>query len=635
MSFVSAGPLEPSELLKPMHPEEPSNIMKDEMDDEEDNDDDDDGKDEPVVAVIVDNDGDSPMAEQNSEEQQLMDEIDVGRLELEVKMEDAPEEAAPPPGFVLDLVGDPNLGPKPRSSSPAPSNGSSSDSEKILFVPRNQRTGPSPSLSRKSSPPKKPTVLSKSVESRHEHISSGADTRVVHVVTTETTVIGAPAAPAPKDSKKSKPSESFISLSNLPGSSWNGKRSTPGNKRRGRRGGRNNRNPDDDREAIEDYMENIIAQVRAEQAESGPSNSGITENNGQKFNARDLGGDEWVDMSSTDEEEAASDDEAIWRYKHGWTDDDLADFDAIGTDSEGMKGVVDMILRKRTRPSGLQYLIKWEDESVDEATWVLAASMDRTSIKIKLFEEQEAALKAADSSSEDSDDEDEDEDDEDEDAADSDADFELAKLLQRQEELAFMGVDQAMSDMEAEIMGLEDDFFPLSGSKAKLSKKQRKRNRQNADFSLSELTPNRRTGNFPSATKLADAFDEFDLMDRDRLSILLPQRPNRKNKGKIAALHLSDSELEQQLEKSWEADRQKKKARKIQRQELRERGELGKKFQATGKPDMSAKYKEGMTLNEVFEEIRNFMMRDHTTYVFSMSIFLPLGGWQVQCCSVC
>ncbi|TGZ80203.1 hypothetical protein EX30DRAFT_372449 [Ascodesmis nigricans] len=614
MSFVSAGALQPSELLKPMHPEHPPDTLSGEEAEE----------DEAAIAVVevdeVDGDGDSPMAEaDSSEEKKLLAEIDVSRIELDVEMEIPKEEETPTPAaFVLDLVGDPSIVPKARSPSPAPSNGSSSGSEKILFVPRNRRTGPSPSLDRKRSPAKKAKARSPSIEP-----APRVGERIVRVITTEEKVINTSTVttfPSVVQAKETKPEEddAFISISKLPGSSWNGQRSMPGNKRRGKRGGRK-KQADEDGEAIEDYMENIAAQMRAEAAEqagesgeAGPPSKASSKFDNNKFTSRDIGGDEWID-ESTDEEEAASDDQAIYRYNNGWSDDDLADFDAFSTDEEGNKGVVDMILRKRTRPSGLQYLIKWENESVDDATWVLAGSMDSSAdIKIKIFEEQAATVAAAGSSSEDSDDEDNGEEDEEEDeddfeGMDSDADLKLAQLLQRQEELAFMGVEDGMSEMEAEIMEFDDDFFPMSGS-GKKSKKQRKKGKTTT---WADITPNRRTGNFPSATALAEAFDEFDVMDRDRLSIMLPQRPNRKNKGKIAALNLSDSELESQLTNAWEADRQKKKARKIQRQEMRERGELGKKFQATGKPQLSAKYKEGMTLNEVFDEIREFMMRDH------------------------
>jgi hypothetical protein len=140
----------------------------------------------------------------------------------------------------------------------------------------------------------------------------------------------------------------------------------------------------------------------------------------------------------------------------------------------------------------------------------------------------------------------------------------------------------------------------------KKSKQQKKRASKRG---IPDITPDR-SGRYPSASKLASDYDGFDVMDWERAS-LQNQKKVKKGKARIAALNLSDSELEATLNQSWMRDREKKKLRKIERQEMRLQGLLGVKAKKTGKPDLSEKYKEGMTMTQVFEEIKQFMMRDH------------------------
>lgn len=100
------------------------------------------------------------------------------------------------------------------------------------------------------------------------------------------------------------------------------------------------------------------------------------------------------------------------------------------------------------------------------------------------------------------------------------------------------------------------------------------------------------------------AIEQFDLMDWERPSI------KKKKKGKAARgqinFGLSDSELEQQLQSAYKSDRLKKAQRKQEREELRARGQLGKS--ARSPEDMMAKYPGGMTMDQVAEEIKSFMM---------------------------
>jgi len=116
----------------------------------------------------------------------------------------------------------------------------------------------------------------------------------------------------------------------------------------------------------------------------------------------------------------------------------------------------------------------------------------------------------------------------------------------------------------------------------------------------------RARGVFAPASLLADAYDEFDVMDFDRPSL---KRKPKGRKGKLE-FDLSDSELEASMQMAWDNDRVKKKERKHEREELRVQGLLGSK---NGRPDLKQKYKEGMGIHAVKEEIKNFLMGTDTT----------------------
>lgn len=96
--------------------------------------------------------------------------------------------------------------------------------------------------------------------------------------------------------------------------------------------------------------------------------------------------------------------------------------------------------------------------------------------------------------------------------------------------------------------------------------------------------------------------EDVDLMDWER-----PSLRRRKGKGAKAQIdfNLSDSELEAQLQAAWKTDRQKKSERKKQREELRALGMLGKK---ANPDDLRVKYPDGMNMEQVAEELREFLM---------------------------
>ncbi|KAJ8120332.1 hypothetical protein ONZ43_g2932 [Nemania bipapillata] len=103
---------------------------------------------------------------------------------------------------------------------------------------------------------------------------------------------------------------------------------------------------------------------------------------------------------------------------------------------------------------------------------------------------------------------------------------------------------------------------------------------------------------FPSATKMAEAFDELDLMDMQN------SRLKKSRKGHIS-FGLSDSELEGALNMAIKKDRLKKADKKKAREELRSQGSLGKNVNPY---DLRVRYQGGMSLDDLADEIEAFML---------------------------
>ncbi|EGE02668.1 R3H and G-patch domain-containing protein [Trichophyton equinum CBS 127.97] len=148
---------------------------------------------------------------------------------------------------------------------------------------------------------------------------------------------------------------------------------------------------------------------------------------------------------------------------------------------------------------------------------------------------------------------DEDEDDDDEDEEDIDIDSDMQWMSD--EQLAHLLDTSDIPDMDAD----EIDFFTTHG------------------FARSD-----------------DPYGAFDIMDYNRTSLM-----GKKARGKMPDFDLSDSELESNIHASWENDRRKKKAKKLEREELRAQGLLGKPGKA--RPRVN-------TPDDIRDEIRSFMM---------------------------
>ena len=301
-----------------------------------------------------------------------------------------------------------------------------------------------------------------------------------------------------------------------------------------------------------------------------------------------------------------------------WDSVDLQDFDGFSTSSEVMD-VTPHIFAKRLRNSTLQYLVTRRDEPVEEAKWLppsLLKAKDAADI-IALFEDKESSK--YDHQMEDADDSDVSS------AFGSLLDMDLAEdmraleaeknledrrkarmsdeqvvmLLSKQAELGIIGDELVLFNGDGLAAASSDD------GRAGLSKKSRA---VASPYSLRSHVPKTKQfkTSFPSATILADVLEKdpyngFDIMDRERPSL---RKKPRKGARAEMMLDLSDTEIQESLNAAWGNDRAKKKQRKQEREQLRAEGLLNKK----SKPDLKAKFSEGMTIADVRSEIKAFLM---------------------------
>lgn len=89
-------------------------------------------------------------------------------------------------------------------------------------------------------------------------------------------------------------------------------------------------------------------------------------------------------------------------------------------------------------------------------------------------------------------------------------------------------------------------------------------------------------GSYPSAEAVAKVFEQLNV-----------------------DFNLSDSDLEAQLKNSWQKDRLRKKEKKRAREELREKGLLGKNANPN---DPRVKYPNGIHIDDVKAELRDFLL---------------------------
>ncbi|RDW67912.1 hypothetical protein BP6252_09308 [Coleophoma cylindrospora] len=313
-----------------------------------------------------------------------------------------------------------------------------------------------------------------------------------------------------------------------------------------------------DQAVIADYITNI------DEDDSPMLNS--------SYNLRDLGGadsDVWLDESDGGSAEPPT--TSVREEPTEWNRSDICDFDDLSTSDDAI-GSVQVVLSKRERNSGTQYLVVWEGQGVDEARWIPATTLEAIGAtrQIESFEAEEKLVaefaEAGDSSSSDSDDTSGDDENSDDDAdlmqrkIDRMTDEQIARLLAKQEQLGMGSDELLLFDGEADA---EDDGDDFNASKSRFTWSKDKPSNKRAKVKGKK----RPRGDFPVATALADAYDGFDIMDFDRPS--LKKKPKGR-KGKLILDDVSDSELEASMQMAWENDRVKKKERKQEREELRE-----------------------------------------------------------------
>lgn len=385
-----------------------------------------------------------------------------------------------------------------------------------------------------------------------------------------------------------------------------------GRRRRGRQPGRDTR----DEEILDDYIANLRDEGDLEAFDES-----------SMLNRRDLGGSdsaEWQDevenltpgrvkrISMTNLEE--------------WDSADLGDFDDLSTSSETLDNI-ERIVSKRERPSGVQYLVTAAGYTVDDARWfpIEALNIPGAETLIQEFEDKaelnlllnnsgssEASLtideQVAQDLQDDLDDQEDEKDFEDRKKARM-TDERIASLLSKQEELGLGSNDLML--LNGEDVGTDsEEGLQFDGVWERAMAHQ-----ASSRFKRMKVPPS----TFPSATAFADVLDQdpyngFDIMDQQRPS--LRKRPKGRQ-GKLS-MELSDSELEQSIQTAWDKDRTKKRMRKQEREELRAQGLLGKR----NKVDLKGKYYEGISLSEVKNEIRDFLMSSKDRYV--TSALLPI-----------
>jgi hypothetical protein len=344
---------------------------------------------------------------------------------------------------------------------------------------------------------------------------------------------------------------------------------------------------------INDYIANIVDQ---------DLNPGIP------FNQRDLGE---VETNNWQETNPSSEYQKRSPISH-WDRSELRDLDDLSTSDEVL-GSLEAILSKRQRQSGLQYLVVWENHSMDEARWIPKSSLrDPTSAKlIEEFEAEEELVSrrfigdwgSNDSSSDEGSNDDEDIVDDDDDImrqkVDQMTDEKIARLPAKQEELNMGSTAVMLNDGSVGIDG-EGDDCACDKDMAVLDTPRRN------PHPRGKRGVKRSGCKFPNATALADAYDGFDVIDFDRPSL---KKKAKGRKGK-PMFDISDSELDASMKVAWGKDRSRKKKRKEERENLRSQGFLSNK---DNKEDLEAKYKEGMSIHAVKDELKKFLMGVNTT----------------------
>ncbi|KAK7992269.1 hypothetical protein PG996_012718 [Apiospora saccharicola] len=175
-------------------------------------------------------------------------------------------------------------------------------------------------------------------------------------------------------------------------------------------------------------------------------------------------------------------------------------------------------------------------------------------------------------------------------AASHGQDERLARILAKQEQMGLGGDEIFLY----EGTGSGDDDGDDWNIAPKTTPRRKKKGSSKTDKII------QKKGQFPSASKMAEAFDELDLMDWHR-----PSLHNYNKRSQVP--YISDSELEEAMNATFQRDRLKKAEKKKQREALRAQGLLGKNVDPE---DPRIKYPGGMTKDDLVFELEQFIMGD-------------------------
>ena len=355
------------------------------------------------------------------------------------------------------------------------------------------------------------------------------------------------------------------------------------------------------REAIlADYIANMDANDTID---------GLT--SGSQFRQRQLdtmNTDIWQDEPEGFENQAQAESDTSNSFT--WEAHDMDAFDDLSTSNEILTGV-SRILSKRERSSGIQYLVVPDGYTIDDARWMPVTLLHGSTAqeKIRLYEiellQLEEQFTTSRSDSESNDDETlarHLENDMNDVADERDlfnrirgqmTDEQLARIFSKQEEFNLGSHDLLLLDGAEQYFALDKVTQMSSEGRASGRSSKPKKKRES-----------RLSNEFPSASLMADVLEQdpyngFDIMDQDRPSL---RRKAKGRKGKFPP-DLSDSEVEKTLQSQWENDRDKKRMRKQEREEMRAQGLLGR----NGKVDINAKYPTGMPLADIKDAVRGFL----------------------------
>ena len=341
----------------------------------------------------------------------------------------------------------------------------------------------------------------------------------------------------------------------------------------------------------------------------------INENAGLSARQHDI-----VETSGWEDEpdgfEAGSQADSDASYSEAWDAADLQDLDELSTSNE-ILGNVKKVVSKRNRASGLQYLVVFEGHTIDEARWLHFAALADVDAQQKIRDFETEQLNSRHEW-----DHDDSEVSGDESQVAKDAREEVDDLLDNQD-LLDRQRERVTDEQLARLLSKQEEFgigseelvlFDARESSNKWvnwSAVARYRGNQKFEKSHEQKKAKKRSkGDFVDASLLADVLDQdpdnaFELMNMERPSL---RKKSKGRRGRMP-LEVSDSELEQSLQAAWENDRRKKKKRKIEREQLRVQGLLGKK----GRVDMKAKYAHGIAMSQVKEEIKEFLLSTSDT----------------------